>query len=161
MSAPKRSLPSLGARDVSSDPPSIDDARAALGGRVTLRREPRIGGLARFDDARGNEVNGIVVCETDADLDVWIGDGRFQRIASERAGVSTPSTDHALADVAADARLFLALLEGQRVRFLMRDGSSHEGVLAERCRYGALVSFESRVYAVSFRRLWPLETEGA
>lgn len=157
----KRSLPSLGARDVSSEPPSIDAARAALGGRVTQRRDPRSGGLARFLDARGKDVEGIVVCETRTELDVWIGDGRFQRIASDRATISAIATDHALADVAADARLFLGLLEGQRVRFLARDGSSHEGVLAERCRYGALVSFESRLFAVSFRRLWPLDGEGA
>ena len=66
-----------------------------------------------------------------------------------------------VADVAADARLFLTLDEGHPVRFLSRDGSSHDGVLAERCRYGALVSFESRLFAVSFRRLWPLEGKGA
>ena len=157
----KRSLPSLGARDVGPAAPSIDDARAALGGRVSLRPDARIGGLSRFHDARGREIEGIVVCETDAHLDVWIGDGRFQRIATDRGSITATSPDHPLADVAADAKLFLALLEGQRVRFLARDGSSHEGVLAERCRYGALVSFESRLFAVSFRRLWPLETRGA
>jgi hypothetical protein len=161
MSGPKRSLPSLGARQVSSEPPSIDEARGALGGRVTLDRDARLGALARFRDAHDRDVEGIVVCETETDLDVWIGDGRFQRIAITRASITSVSTEHPLADVAADARLFLTLDEGHPVRFLSRDGSSHDGVLAERCRYGALVSFESRLFAVSFRRLWPLEGKGA
>lgn len=128
---------------------------------MTLARGARLGALARFNDARSGHVEGIIVCETDEQLDVWIGEGRFQRIARDRAQISQPSTQHALADVSADARLFLTLGEGERVRFLARDGSTHEGILAERCRYGALVSFEGRVFAVSFRRLWPIDGDGA
>lgn len=161
MSSFKRSLPSLGARDVPSGPPSIDEAREALGGRIARSPSARIGALARFRDARGRDVEGVVVCETSDELDVWIGEGRLQRVATTRAALDRMEPDHMLADVAADARVFASLSEGQRIRFLTRDGSSHEGVLAETCRYGALVSHESRVLAVSFRRLWPLEAEGA
>jgi hypothetical protein len=161
MSSPKRSLPSLGARDVPSGPPTVDDARAALGGRVPRLARSRVASLARFRDTRGHDVEGVVVCETDRDLDVWIGDGRFVRIALDRAEFSTIPGDHGLADVAADALVFDALSEGQAVRFVSRDDHEREGVLAERCRYGALVSHDGRVFAVSFRRLWPREIGGA
>jgi hypothetical protein len=160
MSSSKRSLPSLGARDVPSGVPSIDEAREALGGRVTTT-SPRAGALARFRDARGRDVEGVVVCDTTDELDVWIGEGRLQRLPAARVTLAPLGADHALADVGADARVFVSLAEGRRVRFLTRSGSSHEGVLAERCRYGALVSHEGRVLAVSFRRLWPLDAEGA
>lgn len=161
MSPTKRSLPSLGDRDVPRGPPTIEEAREALGGRVATRQGSSLGDLARFRDVYQRDVEGVVVCETAETLDVWIGEGRFQRIAVERARLSRASSEHALADVAADARVFDTLREGQPVRFLSRDGAHREGVLAERCRYGALVSFEGRIFAVSFRRLWPLEAEGA
>ena len=160
MSSSKRSLPSLGTREVPSGPPSIDDARLALGGRVSTAI-PRVGALARFRDARGGEVEGVVVCDTTDELDVWIGEGRLQRLPAARVTLVPLGADHALADVGADARVFVSLAEGRRVRFLTRSGSSLEGVLAEKCRYGALVSHEGRVLAVSFRRLWPLDAEGA
>jgi hypothetical protein len=103
----------------------------------------------------------VVVCEADGELDVWIGEGRLQRLAAARATLDRIEPDHALADVAADALVHASLSEGQRLRFLTRDGASREGVLAEKCRYGALVSHEGRVLAVSFRRLWPLDAGGA
>lgn len=158
MASPKITLPTLGAR---AAPPSVEEARATLGGRVTLPADARLGALARFTDARGAGAEGVVVCETDREVDVWIGEGRFQRVAIERVRCDRVADTHPLADVAADARLFGSLAEGQPIRFLGRDGRDREGVLAERCRYGALVSHDGRLFAVSFRRLWPLVAEGA
>lgn len=161
MSAFKRSLPSLGARAVSGTPPTIDEARLALGGRIDAHDAAHVGSLARFRDARGQDVEGVVVCDAGGALDVWIGEGRFQRLSRHRVELAPMRVEHALADVAADARLHAGLREGQRIRFLTRDGANREGILAERCRYGALVSHEGRVIAVSFRRLWPLGHDDA
>ena len=147
----------MGTRDVGPDAPTIEQAREALGGRVTTVPSHRVGTGCVFRDSRGRAVEGVVVCAAEGRLDVWIGDGRFQRIASERGEPVALGPDHALADVAADARVFASLPEGASVRFVSRDGTEREGVLAERCRYGALVSSGGRILAVSFRRIWPAD----
>ncbi|GAB4211365.1 MAG: hypothetical protein OHK0013_33000 [Sandaracinaceae bacterium] len=158
MSVLKRFLPLLSARPVPSEPPTVEEARIALGGRRSAPTEGPIseGNGVTFSDARGRTVRGVVVCATEADIDVWIDDGRFQRLPATRLGPTPLSSDDPLAAVAADARAFSALHEGERVRFLRRDGSLGEGVLTEKCRYGGLVVHDGRVLAVSFRRIWPL-----
>ncbi len=161
MAGPKRTLPSVGARDVGPSAPSIDQAREALGGRVGGQASPRVGRGARFTDSRGRAQEGVIVCETEGTTDVWIGDGRFQRLASGRCDGLVLDAEHPLADVAADARVFASLAEGSPVRFVSRDGKESEGHLAERCRYGALVSSGGRVMAVSFRRIWPGDRAGS
>jgi hypothetical protein len=156
MSIPKRSLPSL-ARGPSG-PPTPDEARVALGGR---RGGPdghgaeREGAGVTFTDARGRTQEGVVVCATSAELDVWIGDGRFQRLAPERTRPLPLAEGHPLAEVAADARVFTAIGEGEPVHFVRRNGDVGEGVLVEKCRYGGLVAAGPQILAVSFRRLWP------
>lgn len=168
MSTPKRSLPSLGASGPSG-PPTVDEARAALGGRRAARSGVASGGASggagaeaeregdgvRFTDARGSAREGVVVCASAAELDVWIGDGRFQRLAAGRASPLPLGEGHPLAEVAADARVFAGLAEGTPVHFVRRSGEIGEGVLVEKCRYGALVEADARIVAVSFRRLWP------
>jgi len=161
MSAPKRTLPSVGARDVGPSAPSIEQAREALGGRVGGQTSARVGHGGRFTDSRGRVQEGVIVCETEGTIDVWIGDGRFQRVASDRCEVLLLDPEHPLADVAADARVFTGLAEGSAVRFVSRDGKQHDGRLAERCRYGALVSADGRIMAVSFRRIWPGDSAGS
>jgi hypothetical protein len=53
-------------------------------------------------------------------------------------------------------RLFASLSEGDRVRFASAASAAAEGLLIEKCRYGALVlDDEEKVLAVGFRRLWP------
>ena len=57
--------------------------------------------------------------------------------------------------VAAEMRLFAALVDGDRVRW-QRTGGVAEGCIVEKCRYGAiLVTRDGRLIAVGFRRLWP------
>jgi hypothetical protein len=156
MTEPKRFLPSLGVRPLSSAPPTVDEARAALGGRRAASAGRLEGRGVAFLDARGRTVRGVVVCATDAEVDVWVGDGRFQRLAATRAEPMPVPPDDTLAEIVADARVFSRLQEGERVRFLRRDGRLDEGRLVEKCRYGALVAHDDRVIAVSFRRIWPL-----
>ncbi|MDQ3033168.1 MAG: hypothetical protein M3Y87_12185, partial [Myxococcota bacterium] len=97
---------------------------------------------------------GVVVFTSTSERDVWIGEGRFQRVtaaACEPAG-SAPHPE--LDAVAADARRFAAMSEGDPVRYRDRHDRDHEGQLVEKCRYGALVLGEGeRILAVSFRRL--------
>ena len=157
----KRSLPSLGAAlSVSHDAPSVDEARDALGGRVglALGTGEKVGVQVRFADARGDDVQGILIFATHESLDVWVGEGRFHRVprARVRSFEDAPPT-HALADVAADALVFSQLAEGAAIRFVDRGGVMQEGTLVEKCRYGALVENSARkVLALSFRRLWPV-----
>jgi hypothetical protein len=49
------------------------------------------------------------------------------------------------------------------VRFLERDGApAAEGVLFERCRFGALVAKDDgTIVAVGYRRLWPTSIASA
>jgi hypothetical protein len=102
---------------------------------------------------RGAPARGVVVCVHEDERDVWIGEGRFVRTRAEDL---TPTDDASLEAVAGDARLFGGLHEGARVGALTKDGARREGVLAEKCRYGALVVVEGKVLAVSFRRIVPL-----
>ena len=157
----KRTLPSLGAAaTVSHAAPSVDEARTALGGRIEpalLRLTMKLGALAHFVDVRGNALEGVLVFATNEDADVWVGEGRLHRVPHARIrGTEAASHGHALADVAADALVFSTLAEGTRIRFVDRKGAMQAGLLAEKCRYGALVeNEEKRILAISFRRIWP------
>jgi hypothetical protein len=159
----KRSLPSLGAAaSVSHAPPSVDEARAALGGRIEAAMFPPLGMnpgvLVQFVDVRGKALEGALVFASHEDADVWVGEGRLHRVPHARIrGTADASHGHALADVAADALVFAQLHEGARVRFVDRKNAMQSGMLVEKCRYGALVENEAKtILAVSFRRLWPV-----
>ena len=157
----KRTLLSLGAAaTVSHAAPSVDEARAALGGRIEpelLRLTMKLGALVHFVDARGNALEGVLVFASSEGADLWVGEGRFHRVPHARIrGTEVASDGHALADIAADALVFSTLAESTRIRFIDRRGVMQAGLLAEKCRYGALVENEAkRVLAVSFRRIWP------
>jgi hypothetical protein len=61
-----------------------------------------------------------------------------------------------LALLAADARVFGALHEGQRVRYQADGGGFDHGTLVEKCRFGALVlRADQAVVGVGFRRVGP------
>lgn len=151
----KRRLPTVRALSSFDGPPTPDAAREALGGRWVEVDSSLPGMGCRFLDSRGRVRQGVVVAASRDSLDVWIGDGRFQRIAVGRAEFFEVEATDELAHAAADARIFGAMNEGVAVQFLSRDGSVRSGTLVERCRYGALVAAERQVFAVAFRRLWP------
>lgn len=132
-------------------PLTVDDARAGLGGRA--RTSDRAGAAVRLDHG----TIGVVVFAADDSCDVCTMDGRFHRVDPSTLTEHTENLPTALAEIAMDARIFAALEEQQRVRFQGPRSEMREGLLVEKCRYGALVlNEEKKVIAISFRRLWPL-----
>lgn len=145
------SLATLGLEIDVVEAPSIDAARVALGGRVSSERGA--GERVVVSMQRGGDARGIVICVYGDARDVWIGEGRFVRVTSDRVR-ATGEGDDELAIVAADARRFAALSEGDGVRARRRDGTEVDGKLMEKCRYGALVAASGKVLAVSFRQIF-------
>jgi hypothetical protein len=146
------SLPSLGILPARTGMPNVDEARAALGGRVST--EAGAGACVSVQMKRGAAAVGVLVCVRGDERDVWIGDGRFVRVQATALRL-LEAIDPSLAPVARDATRFATLSEGDGVLFLNRHAVEGEGTLVEKCRYGALVSAEdaTKVIAVSFRRL--------
>ncbi|MCC6554647.1 MAG: hypothetical protein IT372_16840 [Polyangiaceae bacterium] len=148
--------------------PTIDAVRKRLGGRAST--EAGAGELVTLVTP-GGEHQGVILCVRGDDLDVWI-DQAAALAAGPRAGVvrrarradvapPRPSASTALDAVAAGARVFADLLEGQRVRFQAEEGPG-DGTLVEKCRFGALVlRDDGAVVGVGFRRIWPAEPGGA
>ena len=150
---PRISLPSFGAVQIPSGPPSIDEARAHLGGRADSGAGA--GRRVRVEGMRAGPLEGVVVYASGDELDVWIGGGRFARVSSG-ACQDTDVEVESLAEVARAAARFAALREGDAVTYLDRAGASHVGVLLEKCRYGALVSsVRGTILAVGFQRVSP------
>ncbi|MEC7525430.1 MAG: hypothetical protein VYE22_36440 [Myxococcota bacterium] len=136
----------------SGGPPTLEDARAKLGGAWVSARH--VGESLDVPGPEGRRI-GLVIHSTPTERDLWVGPGRIQRVAladCRSAGGLVPDLD----DVASDARVHASLSEGQRVTFQRRDGSVGVGTLAEKCRYGSLVGLDDgRILAVSFRKLAP------
>jgi hypothetical protein len=130
--------------------PSIDAARDALGGRLATERGA--GAVVDVSMKRGGDARGVVVCVNGESRDVWIGEGRFVRTSADRVRVARETTAE-LDAIAAHARRFAALREGEPVRATKRDGTTVDGTLLEKCRYGALVAKGDAVLAVSFQRV--------
>jgi hypothetical protein len=150
---PRFHLQTFGAVRLPAGPPTVDEARASLGGRAAT--SPDAGCVVRVGGAGTAAALGVVVFASPEERDVWIGQGRLQRVSSERCEPVEGPVDPSLGEVAADAARFAALSEGVEVRYLDRLGKAHLGRLVEKCRYGALVEdTDGRVLAVSFRRLW-------
>jgi hypothetical protein len=61
--------------------------------------------------------------------------------------------------IAESARVFEALVEGQQVRF-MTENHIYEGILVEKCRFGALVErSDGKIIGLGFQRVWPVSTK--
>jgi hypothetical protein len=135
--------------------PTVDALRRKLGGRAST--EPGAGALVTVPSASGMPVAGVVLFIQGDDLDVWIDHNTVRRTrrasTGPLAGEGSPSRD--LAAVAADARVFGGLAEGQRVSYL--DGERlAEGLLVEKCRFGAVIQRDDgKLVALGFRRVWP------
>jgi hypothetical protein len=87
---------------------------------------------------------------------------RLKRLAPEDIETAcNADAPEALALVAADARVFWLLVEGQSVRWADGEGALRDGKLVEKCRYGALVlRADGAIIAVGFRKLWPVAGTG-
>ncbi|XXX80414.1 hypothetical protein WMF30_16755 [Sorangium sp. So ce134] len=162
--------------------PTVDAVRERLGGRAST--EPGVGELVLLTTAAGKALPGVVLFRRGATVDVWIDDpeANFSVPNTTERSVSGRSTAHrglvrrarpadvaplrapapeSLVAVAADARVFAALSEGERIRF-QDGGDLAEGTLVEKCRFGGLVQRDDGIIVgVGFRRLWPAQAEGA
>ncbi|HSN98099.1 MAG TPA: hypothetical protein VLS89_07360 [Candidatus Nanopelagicales bacterium] len=152
-----------------SQKPTVDEVRKRLGGRASTG--PGAGELVTLTTPGGDELPGVVLFSSADDIDIWVeqpgaavaaalGAGVVRR--ARRADVTplrAPSSKD-LDAVAADARVFGALREGQRIHYAV-DGGLSEGTLVEKCRYGALVERDDgSLLGVGFRRLWPTRPDG-
>jgi len=135
---------------VPSPAPTVDEARAKLGGRA--ESDARAGSVVR-----ASETIGVVVFARDDETWVWIGEGRLQKCAPSALATHDGETPRELERVVADVRVFASLREGARVRYMADAAELRDGVLAEKCRFGALVATPmGGIVAVAFRRLWPV-----
>lgn len=162
--------------------PTVDAVRERLGGRAST--EPGVGELVLLTTAASKALPGVVLFRRGATVDVWVAapeatssvqdktkPSHSVRSMAQRglvhrarpadvAPLRAPAPE-SLMVVAADARVFAALSEGQRIRF-QDGGELAEGTLVEKCRFGGLVQRDDGIIVgVGFRRLWPAQAEGA
>jgi hypothetical protein len=139
--------------------PSVDVARARLGGKPDgddpLPGFPP-GQRVSFALSSGARRSGVVIYACAAEVHVLLDSVRLRRFPPDDVAREDGVLEAELGKLAADARIFGLLEEGQPVRFTNEAGELHEGRLIERCRYGALVLREDgAIVAVGFRKLWP------
>ncbi|AKT39743.1 hypothetical protein [Chondromyces crocatus] len=147
--------------------PTADEVRARLGGRASTG--PGAGELVMLTTPGGEELPGVVLFTAGDVVDVWLerpptgaspsGAGIVRRTNRNTLVPLPPPVPRQLAAIAADACVFGALSEGQRIQY-QTDAGLGEGLLVEKCRYGALVQQDQGgLLAVGFRRLWPARPE--
>lgn len=158
----KRSLPLIAVLHNAGDagaPLHLERARKRLGGAASSGAG--CGRIVEVIGAGNIPVLGVVLHQTEADVDVWVGEALVRRTRSDKVfaiDVSAREVSDATLRAASDARVFGAIERGARVLYDAGDGCVAEGLLVERCRYGGLVARDDgAVMAVGFRRLWPAE----
>lgn len=86
---------------------------------------------------------------------------RLRRLRPEEVAPYVDEVGSDLMKIAADARVFGVLSEGQPVRYANEAGVLLGGKLVEKCRYGALIlRDDGAIVAVGFRKLWPAAGAG-
>jgi len=145
--------PSLGIPTESS--PTLARARERLGGKAATH--DGAGSVVAVPDASGKTVLGVVLCGDEETCDVWLESGFVKRTRRDGLRPAKVTSASPLARIGGDAVVFARLKEGQRVRFEPPGKATEIGLLFEKCRYGALVADDAgAVFAVGFRRVWPL-----
>lgn len=125
--------------------------RARLGGRLEGPKAPDAGRTVTV----GGEV-GVLLSRDERGCDVWLGDSRVKRADAAAVFALAGPPPLELAPAAQAARRFADLLEGERVSFVAPDGRLEQGLLFEKCRFGALVARDDgSVLGVGFQRLHP------
>jgi hypothetical protein len=150
-------LPVLG--ELAKRKPSIDAARARLGGRP---KEDAPGTTTPGTIVRTQRDDvGVVVYASALETHVLFDGSRLRKLPPHDLSTHDGEAPPDLARVAADARVFVTLLEGQSVRYADDSGALRDGKLVEKCRYGALVlRDDGAIVAVGFRKLWPAPRAG-
>ncbi len=154
--------------------PSVDAARARLGGRLEPDTSPRIPGTLRPGDLVRVTVRapssdehveelGVVLVMSGGEAHVLRDSVSLRRVSrDDLARHDGDDVPNALRKLAGEVRVFGALSERETVRFQGDSGALETGQLVEKCRFGALVlRNDGAIVAVGFRRLWPLEAGGA
>lgn len=135
--------------------PTVDVVRRRLGGRAST--EPGAGEIVAVASEQGAARTGVVLFVQGEDLDVWLEGGVVRRTRRSKT-VEAKGAGDDLLSIARAARIFAGLAEGQRVHYQHQSGVG-EGVLVEKCRFGALVERgDGTVLGVGFRRLWSAGT---
>jgi hypothetical protein len=133
--------------------PTLENARKRLGGKAG--RSAQTGAVVRLiDEVRDTPSVGIVLYGDEHELEVLVA---RQLLRKTKPELTLPAeVDSVDAALLAEVRVFGALEEGQRVRFADGSGTA-DGLLVEKCRYGALVAKDDgKILAVGFRKLWPI-----
>ena len=134
---------------------ALEGARRKLGGRSITPSARSPGALVEAMLQDGQPHAGILLWAAAGSCDVWFEDGLARRARSGAVRCSARATPDALVRIEAEVRLFACLAEGDPVRW-ERPAGVTEGLIVEKCRYGAIVVTRSaRVVAVGFRKLWP------
>jgi len=146
--------------------PSIDAARARLGGRIAEAAPPppglAPGVVVTFPLSNGRRMAGVVVYASQTEVHVLLDGVRLRRMSPHEVTVHEGDVAVDLEKIAGDARLFGLLVEGQSVRYADDSGDLVDGKVVEKCRWGALVlRDDGAVVAVGFRKLWPAPAGGA
>lgn len=146
---------------------TLDGARARLGGTARGEEAPARavapGQIVSFESppGSGTREDAVVVFANASEVHALVDGTRLRRLSVEAVHVESRVPD-SLATLAADARAFGALIEGQAVRYADDDKGLRDAKLVEKCRYGALVARDDgTIVAVGFRKLWPATSSGA
>jgi hypothetical protein len=138
----------LATPDTAAPRPTVDAVRRRLGGRAATEQ-----GAGEIVALRGGRT-GVVLFVRGDQLDVWLEGDVVRRVRRPDAAAADAVIARDVYAAARDARAFGDLREGQRVSF-QKDGVLRDGVLVEKCRFGALVELESgAVVGVAWRRLF-------
>lgn len=148
----------------------MEVARKRLGGRAVS--DPGMGELVMVTTRLGLAKPGVVLFSAPDAVDIWIADDTVLRTTRDRMAPLGEPASRELSAAADDARVFAALNEGQRVRYLQlrarASGSEAAGgdaqgavfahaTLVEKCRWGALLlRDDGTLVGVGFRRVWPV-----
>jgi hypothetical protein len=143
--------------------PSIDAARARLGGRPIDEEAPPAGFapgvVVTFAIASGRRMPGVIVFASRSEVHVLLDGIRLRRLPPHDVALHDGDVAVELEKIAGDARLFGLLVEGQSVRYADDSGQLVDGKVVEKCRWGALIlRDDGAVVAVGFRKLWPAPT---
>lgn len=141
--------------------PLFDDVLRAAGATPTIARaRQKLGGSGTTDERAGSPVAdangavGVVLYANGDELDVVVGSAGVVRRSAASQWSVLDAVPPELRELAATIVRFARLREGDRVAFALRDASPGEGLLFEKCRYGALVARDDRtILALGYQSL--------
>lgn len=158
----KLSLPVLPGSEEGDKPkkPGVDSARARLGGRSIDDTAPppglASGQIVSVPSGDGDRRPAVVLYVNGEEAHVLFDPTHLKRLPPSELGPLAGPAPQNLVELAADARLFSLMSEGETIRYADDGGSMRGGRVVEKCRYGALiVRDDGAIVAVGFRKLWP------